>query len=406
MVLLMPHYISDFVKRLSKQYFFSPSIINRLAFWFGYPRTRDILSALKRPTSYYPIRVNTLKTTRANLMDLLEKLLNIEVKPHPLLTEAILIPVKGPYKIPNRPKKVVAYKTAAEGVMRGADLYAPGVREADDNIEPNDEVVIVDKYGQKVGVGLAQLDSDQMLEHKKDKIAVKVTKSLYWIPHLRNTAPWNEGLFYQQTIPSMVTVHVLDPQPNEKILDMCAAPGGKTSHIAQLTKNKAKIIAVDHSSRKVKTLKQTLSRLGISRNIRILRADSRKLDMKFREGFFDKVLLDPPCSALGIRPKLFDGTIEKNVVVSATYQRGFLKSAVRLVCSGGRIVYSTCTIDPLENELNIKFITDNFDVEVEEQKVILGDTGLKIVDYYKFLQRFYPDIHDTPGYFIASLRKR
>lgn len=400
----MPHYIDDFVKQLSKKFLFHQSIIRRFAFWFGYEQAIKIISALKRPPSYYSIRANTLKTSRARLMDILESM-DIEVNAHPQLKEAILIPVKGPFRIPERPKKVVAYKTAAEGVMRGANLYAGGVREAN-NIKKNDEVVIIDKYGQRVGLGITQMSGEEMLLHKKDIIAVKTIKSVFKIPLLRDSEPWRQGLFYQQTIPSMVTVYALNPQPGDKILDMCAAPGGKLTHIAQLTKNKAKIVAVDHSSKKLKQLKALIQRLEIKAKVKLLKADSRKLTLRFKENTFDKILLDPPCSALGIRPKLFDGIRERDIVISATYQRGFLKAAVKLVKKNGIIVYSTCTLDPLENELNIKFITDNFDVEVEEQGTILGTYGMPIVDFYKQVQRFYPHTHDTPGYFIAVLKKK
>ena len=123
----MPELVSKRVEQLSKEVKFHPSIVQRLTFWFGYTKTKDMLFALKRPTSWYPIRVNTLLTTAEELIQVLENL-GVEVKRHEILPDILLIPAEGPFKLPSYDKKVVAYKTAAEGVMRGASLYLTGVR--------------------------------------------------------------------------------------------------------------------------------------------------------------------------------------------------------------------------------------------------------------------------------------
>ena len=401
----MPELVSKRVEKLSKEVKFHPSIVQRLTFWFGYVKAREMLFSLKTPTSWYPIRVNTLLTTAEELIQILENI-GVTAKRHDFLSDILLIPVEGPFRLPSYEKKVVAYKTAAEGVMRGANLYLTGVREVKD-VKKGDNVEIVDKFGQKVAVGKAVIDLSTLEKNPpKNVVAVEVEQSLYHIPMLRETNPWNEGLFYQQTIPSAVTVHILDPQPGEKILDMCAAPGGKTTHIAQLTKGKARIVAVDHSNRKVTRIKKTLTRLKV-RNVKVLRTDARTLPERIGEAKFDKILLDPPCTALGIRPKLFDGLREKDVIMSARYQRGFIKAAIKLLKPGGYLVYSTCTLDPDENELNLKFAMEHYgDLELIEQKFYLGSRGLPLLPDSNKLQRFYPDEHDTPGYFISLLQKK
>ena len=401
----MPHTVNKYIHRISKKFLFNSSVVKRLIFWFGYHETINILSALKRPPLYYTIRVNTLKIDCQEVIKYLKER-GIDAKQHEIIKEIILIPTKGPNKLPGCDKKVIAYKTAAEGVMRGADLYATGVEKVDNNVRKGDLVEIVDKYGQRVAIGEAAIDADEMLKHKKNRIAVKVIKSLYEIPKFRDQELYLKGLIYQQTVPSALTVHILDPKPNEKILDMCAAPGGKTSYIAQLTNQQASITAVDHSRKKINEMKERLTRLGITKNIRLLVEDSRKLHKILGEAKFDKILLDPPCSALGIRPKLFDGTTEKDILNSVIYQRQFLRSAVKLLKDGGVLVYSTCTLDPEENEKNIEYIINvtHGKLKLEEQTIFIGEKGYPIISEYESLQRFYPHIHDSPGYFIAKLR--
>ncbi|MGQ4832984.1 MAG: PUA domain-containing protein [Candidatus Asgardarchaeia archaeon] len=398
--------VNEYIKVLSEKFKFHPTIVKRIAFWFGYKETIDILDSLKKPTSKYTLRVNTLKIEPDDVVRILRSK-GINAKKHDKLPEMILIPVKGPNKIPTADKKVIAYKSAAEGVMRGADLYATGVRSVDESIKKGDIVEIVDKFHQKVAIGEALVDAKEMLKREKGKIVVRITKSLYEIPKFRDDMLYKEGLIFQQTIPSALTVKVLDPKPGEKILDMCAAPGGKASFISQITNEKAKLFAVDHSKKKINEMKKTFLRLGIKRNVTFVREDSRKLLEHFGEEKFDKILLDPPCSALGIRPKLFDGIREKDLINNVKYQRQFLKVAAKLIKVNGVIIYSTCTIDPDENEKNIAYIQSvaNGKIIVEEQNIILGTKGYPIIKNAELLQRFYPHTHDTPGYFIAKLKR-
>ncbi|MHA1859969.1 MAG: methyltransferase domain-containing protein [Candidatus Asgardarchaeia archaeon] len=397
-------YVSEYIKRISNELKFRRSLVSRMLFWYGYVEGVEILRELKKPCPYHTLRVNTLKVSREELMDMLEEE-GIECEMHDIIEEAILIRVEGPFKVPLVDKRVIAYKSAAEGVMRGSDLYSTGVREVPDDIDPGDEVNVVDKFDQVVGYGISKISGEIMLRRGSDVKAVEVIESIYRVPKLRDTTLWKSGYFYTQTIPSMLASYVLDPKPGEKILDMCASPGGKTTHIAQMTKMRAKLLSVDNSNRKVRILKENLRRLGIKRNVRVIKKDARRLPSILGEEKFDKVLLDPPCSSIGIRPKLFDGTGERSILVSATYQRTLLKSAYKLLKKGGVLLYTTCTMDPAENELNVNFMLEKYNMELLDQKFKLGSGGLPLVPMSSKMQVFYPHKHMSPGFFIALLKK-
>ena len=166
--------------------------------------------------------------------------------------------------------------------------------------------------------------------------------------------------------------------------------------------NKGKILAVDRSRPRLGRLREHITRLGI-KNIEILWHDSRKLPEQYYNQA-DKILVDPPCSALGVRPKLYE--MKKDIPNFAEYQRQFLKGAVKYLKSKGTLVYCTCTLTTEENEANIKYLIDNYECQIIEQPYFYGSPGEPVEglrDHHK-LQRFYPDVHDTPGYFIAKLQ--
>jgi len=401
---LVNSYVDEHIKKISKELKFKRSLVNRMIFWYGYVEGIEILRELKKPCPFHTLRVNTLKVSREEFMDMLEEN-GIECRMHDMIEEAVLIRVEGPFKVPTVDKKVIAYKSAAEGVMRGSDLYSTGVREVPDEINPGDEVNVVDKFGQIVGYGIAKISGKSMLRRESNVKAVEIVESIYKIPKLRDTIFWKNGYFYTQTIPSMLSSYILDPKPGETILDMCASPGGKTTHIAQMTRMKVRLFSVDNSNRKVRTLKENLRRLGIKRNVKVIKQDARRLPSILGEEKFDKILLDPPCSSIGIRPKLFDGTVEKSILISARYQRSLLRSAYKLLKKGGKLLYTTCTIDPAENEFNINFMVERYNMEVLDQEFRLGSGGLPVVPLSSKMQVFYPHKHTSPGFFISLLKK-
>jgi 16S rRNA C967 or C1407 C5-methylase (RsmB/RsmF family) len=116
----------------------------------------------------------------------------------------------------------------------------------------------------------------------------------------------------------------------------------------------------------------------------------------------NRVLVDPPCSALGVRPKLYEDCTLQEVMAAAKYQIQFLATAKSLTEVGGIIVYSTCTLSIAENEGVVKQAIDNLGLELVSQAIIIGEPGL--LKGTEAAQRFSPDRVETPGYFIAKFR--
>ena len=395
--------MSAFAPLLSKLFKYPEDLVHILLSRYGVERCFSLLNSLKTPGLHYAIRVNTLKIQPAELVKLLKDR-DIELKRHPHINEALLIPVKGPYEVPVSGKKVVAEKYAAESVMVGSHLYAPGVLSAKE-VRPGDEVYVTDVHGQVVGYGIARLSNKEMGKGHKG-LAVEVLKSRFKMPPIRDLPEYLQGLFYDQSIPAMLASIVLEPSPGDVIVDMCAAPGGKATHIAQLIENKGIIYAFDNSRNRFNKLVESVKRLSATCVTPVL-ADSRYISIDYPSIRADKVIVDPPCSALGVRPKLYENNSVKSVLDSVNYQKQFLSEASKIVKPGGLIVYSTCTIMREENEELVLYAEEKLGLQLEAPPLLLGSCGEFLPsEKAELVQRFYPDKHDTPGYFIARFRRK
>ncbi|MBI5793752.1 RsmB/NOP family class I SAM-dependent RNA methyltransferase [Candidatus Uhrbacteria bacterium] len=169
------------------------------------------------------------------------------------------------------------------------------------------------------------------------------------------------GKIYLQGLTSMLPPLVLDAQPHESVLDLCAAPGSKTSQIAALMKNTGRLVACEIDEVRFEKLKHTLTLQGV--NAQALHIDATLLHHTHNE-VFDRVLADVPCSAEG-RINLndrrsFSFWSQKNIIEHAKLQRRLLRSAVACLKPGGTLVYSTCTLAPEENEGQIAWLVDEF----------------------------------------------
>ncbi len=210
----------------------------------------------------------------------------------------------------------------------------------------------------------------------------------------------DEGVVVAQDESAAVAALLLDPRPGELIVDMCAAPGGKTSMLAALTGNRARMVSIEVSPSRARSMEKRLRKLGA--RVEIIVADARDAPRLLGEGVADAVLLDPPCTSTGVLDKSPDARwLERGSLERLTrLQRELLHAAVRLVKPGGRILYSTCSLLPAENELLV------YDVMGEER---VYEEHLPSVyeasPYMPSARRSWPDRHRTGGMFYAMLVK-
>ena len=354
----------------------------------------SLLRALARPPERYYIRVNLLKTTPEAVMEAARSA-GIELRRDEVLDYALWAPVKGPFRIDATSKVVVADKRAAESVYVGSDLYGPGVLKAE-GVKKGDYVTVVTPDGIPVANGVAAMDWREMTK-RPPGVAVKVTNSVYMAPKIRDIPGFDRGLFYSQSYPSMWVAELASPKRGQTIIDMNAAPGGKVSHVAQMTGPYARIIAFDRPS-KVDKLVESLGRLGITW-VEVHGADSREASRVLgRVEFADLVLIDPPCTNLGVIPKLSDSKTLNDAANLASYQFQFIVEAWRLLKPGGLLAYSTCTITDVENEFNVARAAELGFEPVRPDRVPPGARATDLGVRFDVERGF-------PGFFISLLRK-
>jgi 16S rRNA (cytosine967-C5)-methyltransferase len=199
---------------------------------------------------------------------------------------------------------------------------------------------------------------------------------------------FNQGYFTIQDESSMLVTEVLAPNPSDRILDLCAAPGGKTTHLAQRLEN-GSVTSCDVSENKLALINENKSRLSLD-NIEVVLNDALVLNEAFI-GQFDKVLVDAPCTGFGIIRRKPDIKYYKSSDDSLSLQEiqiGILKNAAKYIKEDGEIVYSTCTIDPIENQEVIKlFLASDDRFKVSKEKIL------------------YPNVDETDGFYVCKLEK-
>nr|XP_043624205.1 rRNA (cytosine-C(5))-methyltransferase NOP2C isoform X2 [Erigeron canadensis] len=591
---LHSHFHSQIVEKMdeSERYCYNPILrwnpqvedyFNKV---YGPEAFSRISKALTRPSCYSCIRVNTLRTTTEAIIEKIQEIQHekgtkdylknlhtndnttVEISeslngsttdtgpvlkcPIPGLDYVVFVKGSGPHDIQYEyqqgrpPKEIIVSRKCAEAVLRGAQVYIPGILACSAHVEVGDKVAVsvgIEQPGRDGGwaIGITRgivlqgLKTDpQYLEREGLYIGQGITTmsragifrdlsglGVDMTERVFRLTSFNEllkGDIFLQNLPSIITAHVLDPQQGERILDMCAAPGGKTTAIASLMKDKGQVIAVDRSHNKVLEIHNLAAELGLN-SIRAFKLDALKSvntnvlngsvmqdlsedkvcqtnqaadsacvvninssssivvelktdttavlpvseevsapsDDKFEkgrytskhelrkqirrlkngpgrnqatggrvdkcEGFapnsFDRVLLDAPCSALGLRPRLFAGeeTVE-SLRKHGKYQKRMFDQAVQLVRPGGVLVYSTCTINPGENEGVVRYALDTYKfLSLAPQHPRIGGPGLvgheessdgHLQEWLRpgeadLVQRFDPSgPYDTIGFFIAK----
>jgi len=233
----------------------------------------------------------------------------------------------------------------------------------------------------------------------------------YWIYRsnfsLGATAEYLLGLYSIQEAAAQIPVTMFNGLENKFVLDACAAPGGKTVQLADLMHNTGGITALDIKRNRLFALSNQLERCHIKNTITYL-MDARKstiLDIKF-----DCILLDVPCSGNYVTDKgWFNRRTLKDVENNAKVQRQLLSESVKVVKNNGEIVYSTCSLEPEENELNIDWAIKNLDLEVEKincigKEALTNIFGRQLDRSITKCRRIWPE--PTQGFFICKFRKR
>jgi 16S rRNA (cytosine967-C5)-methyltransferase len=225
--------------------------------------------------------------------------------------------------------------------------------------------------------------------------------------NLASTISFKYGMFTIQDESSMLAAYALGAEQNEFILDACAAPGGKSTHIAEKMNNTGEVISVDLHQHKVRLINDNAKRLGLE-NIKTSISDSRHLQEKFKTESFDRILLDAPCSGFGVmrrKPDMKYTKTEKDIERLSTIQQYLLMSVSPLLKKGGILVYSTCTVDKEENENTVKTFLDkhpDFEGDLtfrnrmpEAIQPLISGFDLQI----------FPQDLGSDGFYIAVLRK-
>ena len=220
--------------------------------------------------------------------------------------------------------------------------------------------------------------------------------------------PFIKGEITVQDESSMLVARILDPKAGERVLDVCAAPGGKTTHIAQLMKNEGQITAWDIYEHKVRLISENSARLGIT-IINALENDATQL-VNSAINQYDRVLADVPCSGTGIirrKPDIKWQQDVDNVGNLIEIQKKILYNASRYVKLGGVLVYSTCSLDDRENAQVVRaFLKTEREFEPEPLLAYLPEPLKNKNGVNNGMLRLYPHIDGTDGFFIARLKKK
>jgi NOL1/NOP2/sun family putative RNA methylase len=224
------------------------------------------------------------------------------------------------------------------------------------------------------------------------------------------------GYYYIQEISSMLPVLVLEPKEGERVLDLCASPGSKTTQIAARMNNKGLLVANEVKFGRIKILAANTERCGVM-NMIMTRKDGIAICKRFKnENFlFDKILLDAPCSGEGtIRstPRTLEMWNIKTVENLSKLQKSLIAASIEILVPGGELIYSTCTHAPEEDEEIVDFALKNFDVKVEKTKLPLetreGITNWEGKTYdrqVRLAHRVYPHVANTEGFFLVKIKK-
>ncbi|EHH64598.1 Putative methyltransferase NSUN6 [Macaca fascicularis] len=376
------------VENYLKESFVNKEIVTALGKQEAERKFETLLKHLSHPPSFTTVRVNThlasVQHVKNLLLDELQKQFNglsVPILQHPDLQDVLLIPVIGPKNIKKQQCEAIVGAQCGNAVLRGAHVYAPGIvsasMKAGDVISVYSDIKGKCKKGARefdgtkvfLGNGISELSRKEIFNGLPELkgMGIRMTEPVYLSPSFDNVLP---RYLFLQNLPSALVTHVLNPQPGEKILDLCAAPGGKTTHIAALMHDQ---------------------------------------EPPFLPESFDRILLDAPCSGMGQRPNMACTWSLKELASYQPLQRK-LFTAVQLLKPEGVLVYSTCTITLAENEEQVAWALTKFPcLQLQPQEPHIGGEGMRgaglSCEQLKQLQRFDPSAVPLPDTDMDSLRE-
>lgn len=335
---------------------------------------------------------------------------------------------------PSITKEVIVDASCGRAILRGSHIFAPGVLGMSKQCTEGDMVrVFVDLEGKcKKGThdfnpeetGKYFVGTGKVLQPRYKIYGDNVTRSGIAVemetipyPHVPSIgdAYLTEGIGLLQNFPSMIAVAALNPLPGESVLDMCAAPGHKTQHIIERMKDTGEVLACEKIQKKVDTMRGKMEELEY-KSVKCEQMNSAKTNT-LPVSYYDRVLLDAPCSGLGNRPQL-PRSNQMTVKMLKSYpvlQKQLFFKAVEVLKPTGTLVYSTCTINHQENELVVAWALEKFPglqlVPIESQFGSPGwpTTGLT-TEQLTMIRRFGPpessedaiSLHNSIGFFVAK----
>ncbi|NXX80324.1 NOP2 methyltransferase, partial [Urocolius indicus] len=427
------------VEKYLSKVFRNNELITALGTQEAESKYQSLLSNLSHPPGFTTVRVNThlasVKHVKKLLLEEIQKQfkgLYVPVFEHPKLQDILLIPVIGPRRdLKTHASEVIVGAQCGYAVLRGAHVYVPGIISTSRLLKAGDVVSVYSdiegkcKRGAKefegvkvfLGNGISELSRSEIFSSSGplSGMGIRMTEPVYLSPSFDNVLPSH---LFLQNLPSVVVSHILNPQPGERILDMCAAPGGKATHLATLMHDQGEVIAMDKTANKVKKIKQNAELLQLNcikafcydgtKALAVEKRDDQE-GPPFLPESFDRILLDAPCSGMGQRPNMAYSLSLKEVTSYQPLQRKLFTVAVNLLKPGGILVYSTCTITLSENEEQVAWALRTFPcLQLQPQEPHIGGEGMRgaglSLDQLKLLQRFDPSAVTLQGMDINTLQ--
>jgi len=224
---------------------------------------------------------------------------------------------------------------------------------------------------------------------------------------LNQLSSYKSGWFQVQDESSMFASHILNPQPGEIVMDACAAPGGKTTHIAEIMQNRGKVSACDNDPRRLSLLSKACQRLGVT-IVEITEADIRDLDKNNIKDGFDRILVDVPCTGLGVMRRRIEARWRRkpdDLKEFPKLQYDILSKVSHFLKPDGILVYCTCTTEPEENQQVVEnFLKEHNEFQIEPINIpSLERIGAIRPEGY---MQTYPHLHEMDGFFAAKLVKK